>query len=82
MKLSRAEIRLAAESIACNVWEKGGSSDQAAIEIERAFRRDGERAQEAAQEYASSWYRSAALAEALPDALMEAQEEMGNGNQP
>ena len=55
MKLSRTEIRLAAESIAAQVWEKGGSLDQLQIEIERAFRRDGERAQEAAQAYASRW---------------------------
>ena len=54
--LTRAEIRLAAESIAAQVWEKGGSLDQLQIEIAQAFRRDGERAQEAAQDFAHLWY--------------------------
>ncbi len=54
--LTRAEIRLAAESIAVTVWEKGGSLDQLQIEIERAFRRDSTGAQETAQAYAFLWW--------------------------
>ena len=54
--LTQAEIRLAAESIAAQVWEKGGSLDQLQIEIARAFRRDSPKAQETAQAYAWRWW--------------------------
>ena len=63
MKLSRAEIRLAAESIACTAWERGASADQVALDIARAFRRDNPKAQEAAQEYAAAWLERIAHAD-------------------
>lgn len=54
MKLTKPEIRLAAEAIAATRWERGASPDGVAEAVNKAFRRDGERARRLALEYASA----------------------------
>ena len=52
MKLTRPEIKLAAEAIAVTAWERGASPDGVAGAVAKAFRRDGEKARELARGYA------------------------------
>ena len=53
-KLTRPEIKLAAEAIAATAWERGASRDGTAKAIERAFRRDGDSALTLAKSYAAA----------------------------
>lgn len=53
-KLTRPEIRLAAEAIAVTAWERGASPDGIEYAVDKAFRRDGERARALAKAYAAS----------------------------
>ena len=52
MKLTRPEIRLAAEAIAVTAWERGASPEGAQEAVCRAFRRDGDKARALAGDYA------------------------------
>lgn len=54
MKLTRPEIRLAAEAIAITAWERGASPDGVAEAVDRAFKRDGRRERALAQSYAAA----------------------------
>ena len=52
MKLTRPEIRLAAEAIAVTAWERGASPEGVQEAVCRAFRRDGDKARALAGDYA------------------------------
>lgn len=54
MRLTRPEIKLAAEAIAATSWERGASRDGITTAVERAFRRDGDRALTLAKVYAAA----------------------------
>ena len=53
--MNRNEIKTAAESIACGVFDRGGSLDQAEVEISRAFADDTASDRELALGFARRW---------------------------
>lgn len=59
--LTRTEIRLAAEAIACTVSERGGNEDAVEAAINRAFKNDHWKERETAQYYAAAWMAAADL---------------------
>ena len=53
--LTKPEIRLAAEAIACTAIERGASPEHVHDAINRAFRRDSEKARAIAHDFAAAW---------------------------